>query len=93
MVCFLLIIDKNLDIFIQPREECKIENSDASSKSYISELESFRSLAGDSDAELLKALIDQINSGSGEDCISPIVLSPSSDKARRTVSSDFHFYI
>ncbi len=54
-------------------------------KSYASEIESFRSLAGDSDAKCLEDFINQINSGVQDD-ISPIVLSPDSDKSHRMVS-------
>lgn len=57
----------------------------ANTKSYVSEIESFRSLAGESDAKHLEDFINQINSGV-EDGISPIVLSPDSDKSHRTVS-------
>ncbi|XP_058002719.1 multisubstrate pseudouridine synthase 7 isoform X3 [Hevea brasiliensis] len=59
-------------------------------KSYASEIESFRSLAGDSDAERLEAFITQVTTES-EDCrsISPILLSPNSDKANRTAMHNF----
>ena len=59
--------------------------SDHIGRSYAAEIESFRELAGDSDTERLDAFISQVNSGS-EDGVSPIVLSPDSDKAHRTVS-------
>ena len=62
--------------------------SNQSNKGYASEIELFRSLAGDPDAVCLKGLIDQVASGI-EDGVSPIVLSPNSDKAHRTVSFDF----
>lgn len=54
-------------------------------KSYASEIDAFRSLAGNSDAKHLEALLCQINSGV-EDSISPVILSPDSDKSHRTVS-------
>ncbi|XP_030958090.1 multisubstrate pseudouridine synthase 7 isoform X1 [Quercus lobata] len=60
----------------------------ANTKSYASEIESFRSLAGDSDAKHLEDFINQINSGV-EDGISPIVLSPDSDKSHRTAMHNF----
>ncbi|KAK9293195.1 hypothetical protein L1049_021184 [Liquidambar formosana] len=69
-------------------EEKETKLSDQSSKSYTSEIESFRSLTGDSDAECLKAFIDQISSGV-KDSVSPIVLSPSSDKSHRTAVHNF----
>ena len=71
---------------IQIGEETVTTTEDtANTKSYASEIESFRSLAGDSDAKHLEDFINQINSGV-EDGISPIVLSPDSDKSHRTVS-------
>ena len=66
-------------------EEKKIKLSDPLNKSYDVELESFKSLTGDSDADSLKAFIHQITSGVTER-LSPIVLRPSSDKSHRTVS-------
>ncbi|KAL0005616.1 hypothetical protein SO802_013177 [Lithocarpus litseifolius] len=60
----------------------------ANTKSYASEIESFRSLAGDSDAKHLEDFINQINSGV-EDGMSPIVLSPDSDKSHRTAMHNF----
>lgn len=54
--------------------------------SYVSQIESFKSLAGDSDASSLEEFINQISAG-GEDDISPITLSPDSDKSHRTVST------
>lgn len=62
--------------------------SDQLNKSYDTELESFKSLTGDSDADCLKAFVNQISSGV-KDSLSPIVLSPSSDKSHRTVSFVF----
>lgn len=85
-----------LNIFglIQIVEENETKVSDEmSKKSYASEIESFRLLMGDSDAELLEAFISQITPGS-EDSVSPIVLSPDSDKTHRTVSFlDLHFSV
>lgn len=70
--------------------ETKISNQ--MNKSYASEIESFRSLAGDSDVQCLEALIKQVTSGKNEDNISPIVLSASSDKSHRTVSYKFDLF-
>ncbi|XP_024017328.1 multisubstrate pseudouridine synthase 7 [Morus notabilis] len=78
----------SLDAPPETREETRTETIDAGTKSYTSEIESFRCLAGDSDAESLEALINQINSGGGEE-VSPIVLSPSSDKSHRTEIHNF----
>ncbi|KAF9618566.1 hypothetical protein IFM89_002261 [Coptis chinensis] len=66
-----------------PLESVEEKKSEETKLSYSSEIESFRSLAGDTDAELLKALIDKVTSG-GTDDASPIVLSPDSDKTHRT---------
>ena len=65
-------------------EEKEVKILDQQNKSYTTEIESFRALAGDCNADSLKALIDQINSA-GEDNGTPIILSPSSDKSHRTV--------
>ncbi|XP_034707286.1 multisubstrate pseudouridine synthase 7 isoform X3 [Vitis riparia] len=76
----------SLDAPPESMEKNETKISDQSNKGYASEIELFRSLVGDSDAECLKGLIDQVASGI-EDGVSPIVLSPSSDKSHRTVSS------
>ncbi|KAJ1413903.1 Pseudouridine synthase, TruD [Sesbania bispinosa] len=55
--------------------------------SYASQIESFKSLVGDSDAARLEEFINQINAG--EDSVSPIVLSPDSDKSHRTAVHNF----
>ncbi|PON73871.1 Pseudouridine synthase [Parasponia andersonii] len=78
-----------------PPEEVKTagvnrsETNEVGSKSYTSEIESFRCLSGDSDAERFEAFINQINSGAGEESITPIVLSPDSDKSHRTAMHNF----
>ncbi|OMO55406.1 Pseudouridine synthase, TruD [Corchorus capsularis] len=69
-------------------EERETKISDQLNKDYASEIEKFRLLAGDTDADRLEALINQITSGSEED-ISPIVLSPDSDKSHRTAMHNF----
>ncbi|KAF4374394.1 hypothetical protein G4B88_026281 [Cannabis sativa] len=65
------------------------EANDAASKNYTSEFESFRSLAGDSDAESFEAFMGQINSSDGKESVSPIVLSPDCDKLHRTAMHNF----
>lgn len=70
------------------KEEERTKKSDQISKSYDSEVESFRALAGDADAELLEALINQITSSTEND-ISPVVLNPSCDKSHRTAVHNF----
>ncbi|CAN0920472.1 Multisubstrate pseudouridine synthase 7 [Linum grandiflorum] len=57
-------------------------------ESYVSEIQEFRLLTGDSNADLLEGLINQVNSGS-EDGISPIVLSADYDKTHRTAVHNF----
>ncbi|XP_039067891.1 LOW QUALITY PROTEIN: multisubstrate pseudouridine synthase 7-like [Hibiscus syriacus] len=69
-------------------EEGETKTSDQLNKSYASEIEKFRSLACETDVDQLEALINQITSGSEKD-ISPIVLSPDSDKAHRTAMHNF----
>jgi len=66
-------------------------NSSDTVVSYASRIESFKSLAGESDAILLEEFINKINAG-GEDSFSPIVLSPDSDKSHRKVSMSFVAY-
>jgi len=47
-------------------------------------------LAGDTDADRLKEYIDKINPSVAGDDIPPVVLSPSCDKAHRTVNFQGH---
>ncbi|XP_044500009.1 multisubstrate pseudouridine synthase 7 [Mangifera indica] len=70
-------------------EHKEVKRSDQLNKSYASEIELFRSLAGDSDADCLEHLINQITSGNDKDSISPIVLSANSDKCHRTTIHNF----
>lgn len=70
---------------LQCSEDKDVNLSDQLNKSYATEIESFRSLAGNSDADKLKGLIDKLNSGVDVSDES-VVLSPSSDKLHRTVS-------
>lgn len=73
--------------FLQPvhiAEENEMNASDQLNKSYDAEIESFRTLAGEPDADLLQGFIARITSGA-EESLSPIVLSPNSDKIHRTV--------
>ncbi|KAE8653624.1 hypothetical protein Csa_007328 [Cucumis sativus] len=60
----------------------------STSQSYASEIELFRSLAGDSDAEILEIFLKQINSGVNDDIL-PIVFSPDTDKTHRTAVHNF----
>ncbi|KAG9151801.1 hypothetical protein Leryth_002073 [Lithospermum erythrorhizon] len=72
----------------QISEEKAVEVPDQADKSYDTELESFRAIAGDKDADTLKAFLDQI--GTDFDvCAESVVLSPSSDKAHRTAVHNF----
>lgn len=78
---------------VEETKECGAKVSDekmSESKSYEAEIELFRSLAGDSDAEKLESLISQVDSRTeNEDSVPHIVLSPDSDKTHRTVSFQF----
>ncbi|XP_058213405.1 multisubstrate pseudouridine synthase 7 [Rhododendron vialii] len=78
----------NLEAPSEIAEEKKTKMSDQLNKSYDTELESFKSLTSDSDADCLKAFVNQISSGV-KDSLSPIVLSPSSDKSHRTAVHNF----
>ncbi|KAK2992406.1 hypothetical protein RJ640_027854 [Escallonia rubra] len=69
-------------------EEKDVKKSDQLNKSYDAEIESFRALAGDSDADSLQALIDHFSSPAKES-VPPIILRPSSDKSHRTAMHNF----
>nr|GMD01314.1 multisubstrate pseudouridine synthase 7 isoform X2 [Ipomoea batatas] len=78
----------SLDAPLEILEEKEVKVTDQPDKSYATEVESFRSLAGDSDADKLKNFIDKISSGvdvSDE----YIILSPSSNKSHRTEIHNF----
>ncbi|GMI79207.1 hypothetical protein like AT3G04820 [Hibiscus trionum] len=78
----------SLDAPPEAFEEGETKTSDQLNKSYASEIEKFRSLACETDVDSLETLINKITSGSEED-ISPIVLSPDSDKSHRTAMHNF----
>ncbi|XAR63613.1 tRNA pseudouridine(13) synthase [Bertholletia excelsa] len=78
----------NLEALPESVEEKKTSSSEQLNKSYDNELKSFRSLAGDSDAESLKSFLHQISSD-GKDSVLSIVLSPSSEKSHRTLVHNF----
>ncbi|MBA0803722.1 hypothetical protein Gohar_013902, partial [Gossypium harknessii] len=78
----------SLDAPPEACQEGETKISDQLNKNYASEIEKFRSLACKIDVDQLEAFINQITSGSEED-ISPIVLSPDSDKSHRTAMHNF----
>ncbi|KAG4176576.1 hypothetical protein ERO13_A11G254200v2 [Gossypium hirsutum] len=78
----------SLDAPPEAFQEVETKISDQLNKNYASEIEKFRSLACEIDVDRLEAFINQITSGSEED-ISPIVLSPDSDKSHRTAMHNF----
>ncbi|KAJ7973462.1 Pseudouridine synthase family protein [Quillaja saponaria] len=78
----------SLDAPLESVEGNRVNTIDTKDKSYASEIELFKSLAGDYDAGRLEDYVKQINSGGGDD-ISPIVLSPDSDKSHRTAIHNF----
>ncbi|ERN01557.1 hypothetical protein AMTR_s00002p00271620 [Amborella trichopoda] len=61
---------------------------DLANDTYTVQIEAFRSLVGDANAELLKCLIDQISTDSNGN-LDPILLSPDSDKSHRTAVHNF----
>ncbi|KAI3687206.1 hypothetical protein L1987_80900 [Smallanthus sonchifolius] len=69
-------------------EEPETKMTDQLNGNYGTEIQSFRALAGDSDANYLKEFIDKIGSDV-EDGATSIVLSPSSDKVHRTEVHNF----
>ena len=77
---------------IQTTEEHESKTTNQPNGNHFSEIESFRALVGDSDANSLKGFIDKINSNDEDGVIvtnTSIVLSPSSDKVHRTVGISF----
>ncbi|MCL7040421.1 hypothetical protein MKW94_025442, partial [Papaver nudicaule] len=71
-------------------EEKKEKEEKETKISYTSEIESFRVLAGDTDADLLKDFVDKIiATGGGKEEISPIVLAPDYEKTHRTAIHNF----
>ncbi|KAL6494499.1 hypothetical protein OROGR_031299 [Orobanche gracilis] len=78
----------SLEPSLEAADQKKEKITDRLDNDYSPEMESFRVLAGDSDVEKLKYLIDQISLGAkGND--ESIVLSPSSDKSHRTAIHHF----
>ncbi|KAL5712506.1 tRNA pseudouridine(13) synthase [Ranunculus cassubicifolius] len=73
-----------LDAPIESEEERK---KGETKLSYTSEIELFRNLAGDSNADAIENLINKITSR--ENDISPVVLEPDSDKFHRTEVHNF----
>lgn len=82
----MIILVFDFLFLFQSVQENKTNTSESEVISYASQIESFKSLAGESDASSLEEFINQINVG-GEDSPSPIILSPDSDKSHRTVST------
>ena len=72
----------------QTVEEHETKIPDQLKGDQAAEIELFRDLVGDSDANSLKEFIHKINSDV-EDGATSIVLSPSSDKVHRTVEIPF----
>ncbi|OVA05407.1 Pseudouridine synthase [Macleaya cordata] len=89
-VVHLTSLDAPPEIYqnVEEKKEKEENEEKETNISYTSEIELFRSLAGDADAESLKALIAKITSGVKDDT-SPIVLSPDSDKLHRTAVHNF----
>lgn len=83
-VVHLTTLDAPLEIAVEKKEKI----ADLLDRDYADEIESFKALAGDSDAEKLKKIIDIFSSGVGSSEES-IVLSPSSDKSHRTAVHNF----
>ncbi|CAH1427925.1 unnamed protein product [Lactuca virosa] len=77
---------------METAEEHESKTTNQPNGNHCSEIESFRALVGDSDANSLKEFIDKINSND-EDGVTvtntSIVLSPSSDKVHRTAVHNF----
>ncbi|XP_048235924.1 multisubstrate pseudouridine synthase 7 isoform X2 [Ricinus communis] len=74
---------------VEVAEEREEEITNQVGKNYAAEIESFRELAGDADTQRLEAFINQVISEDNCINISPILLSPDSDKAHRTATHNF----
>ncbi|KAJ0982472.1 hypothetical protein J5N97_010727 [Dioscorea zingiberensis] len=64
------------------------KNPPCSDKDYSGEIESFSSLSGEADTELLRVFLEEI-AGSEANDVPPIVLSPDSDKSHRAEVHNF----
>ncbi|KAJ0982515.1 hypothetical protein J5N97_010770 [Dioscorea zingiberensis] len=64
------------------------KNPPCSDKDYSGEIESFRSLSGEADTELLRVFLEEITGSEAND-VPPIVLSPDSDKSHRAEVHNF----
>ncbi|KAI3821825.1 hypothetical protein L1987_09398 [Smallanthus sonchifolius] len=78
----------SLEVPTEIAEEPETKMTDQLNGNHGTEIESFRALAGDFDANSLKEFIDKISSDV-EDGATSIVLSPSSDKVHRTEVHNF----
>ncbi|KAL4579614.1 hypothetical protein LXL04_015768 [Taraxacum kok-saghyz] len=78
----------SLDAPMEVAEEHESNTTDQPNGNHCTEIESFRALVGDSDANSLKEFIEKIKSND-EDGVTSIVLSPSSDKVHRTAVHNF----
>ncbi|KAJ6809140.1 multisubstrate pseudouridine synthase 7 [Iris pallida] len=78
----------SLDLPPECAEEKEEEKPPSTDKSYSSEIESFQSLCGEKDADLLRGILENIASGVEHD-VPPIVLSPDSDKSHRAEVHNF----
>ncbi|XP_028770719.1 multisubstrate pseudouridine synthase 7 [Neltuma alba] len=78
----------SFDVPEESVEEKREQTTEATNISYASLIESFKSLAGDADVERLEEFLNELSSSCG-DSVSPIVLSPDSDKSHRTAMHNF----
>lgn len=81
---YLLVLGQEFDEKVR-------ENPCSDGKDYTLEIESFRSLCGEVDADALKAFLGKVLASESD--ASPIVLSPDPDKSHRAVGFDnFHIF-
>ncbi|XP_050225541.1 multisubstrate pseudouridine synthase 7 [Mercurialis annua] len=73
---------------IEEEKEIDVTNQISGDKNYADEIEAFRLIAGDDDTQRLEAFITEFNEDNSKN-MSPIVLSPDSDKAHRTAMHNF----
>ncbi|WOK99434.1 multisubstrate pseudouridine synthase 7 [Canna indica] len=77
----------SFDIPPEEPEDNAEENRSASDKDYTSEIESFRLLCGEVDADALKAFLESVLSSESD--VPPILLSPDPDKSHRAEVHNF----
>jgi hypothetical protein len=72
-------------LFLQSANTQVVEEQSLSSFDVEKHIEAFKLLCGDSNAELLRSILNNVIEGKKDEC-DPIVLAPDYDKMHRTAS-------